>query len=172
MSVKYTVSGNGKLAVRVPKWSREYTLRVNGAEVPAAPENGYLYVDVSGNAEVELLLDGTPTFVRASGKVPRLSGMTALMRGPLVYCFEGADNGSVRELRLDRSAVPAVSEIEPELLGGTVTLTAKAFRSEDCEELYSSEPEKLTPCEAVAIPYYTWGNRRENEMRVWVNVKY
>lgn len=98
--------------------------------------------------------------------------MTALMRGPLVYCFEGADNGSVRELRLDRSAVPAVSEIEPELLGGTVTLTAKAFRSEDCEELYSSEPEKLTPCEAVAIPYYTWGNRRENEMRVWVNVKY
>lgn len=172
MSVKYTVSGNGKLAVRVPKWSREYTLRVNGAEVPAAPENGYLYVDVSGNAEVELLLDGTPTFVRASGKVPRLSGMTALMRGPLVYCFEGADNGSVRELRLDRSAVPVVSEIEPELLGGTVTLTAKAFRSEDCEELYSSEPEKLTPCEAVAIPYYTWGNRRENEMRVWVNVKY
>ena len=172
MSVKYTVSGNGKLAVRVPKWSRKYTLRVNGAEVPAAPENGYLYVDVSGNAEVELLLDGTPTFVRASGKVPRLSGMNALMRGPLVYCFEGADNGSVRELRLDRSAVPAVSEIEPELLGGTVTLTAKAFRSEDCEELYSSEPEKLTPCEAVAIPYYTWGNRRENEMRVWVNVKY
>mgnify|MGYP005857372547 FL=1 len=172
MSVKYTVSGNGKLAVRVPKWSRKYTLRVNGAEVPAAPENGYLYVDVSGNAEVELLLDGTPTFVMASGKVPRLSGMNALMRGPLVYCFEGADNGSVRELRLDRSAVPAVSEIEPELLGGTVTLTAKAFRSEDCEELYSSEPEKLTPCEAVAIPYYTWGNRRENEMRVWVNVKY
>lgn len=172
MSVKYTVSGNGKLAVRVPKWSREYTLRVNGAEVPAAPENGYLYVDVSGNAEVELLLDGTPTFVRASGKVPRLSGMNALMRGPLVYCFEGADNGSVRELRLDRSAVPAVSEIEPELLGGTVTLTAKAFRSEDCEELYSSEPEKLIPCEVVAIPYYTWGNRRENEMRVWVNVKY
>lgn len=172
MSVKYTVSGNGKLAVRVPKWSRKYTLRVNGAEVPAAPENGYLYVDVSGNAEVELLLDGTPTFVRASGKVPRLSGMTALMRGPLVYCFEGADNGSVRELRLDRSAVPAVSEFEPELLGGTVTLTAKAFRSEDCEELYSSEHEKLTPCEAVAIPYYTWGNRRENEMRVWVNVKY
>ena len=172
MSVKYTVSGNGKLAVRVPKWSRKYTLRVNGAEVPAAPENGYLYVDVSGNAEVELLLDGTPTFVRASGKVPRLSGITALMRGPLVYCFEGADNGSVRELRLDRSAVPAVSEFEPELLGGTVTLTAKAFRSEDCEELYSSEPEKLIPCEVVAIPYYTWGNRRENEMRVWVNVKY
>lgn len=172
MSVKYIVYGNGKLAVRIPKWSRKYTLRINDAEVPVAPENGYLYIDVSGNAVIELLLDGTPAFVKASSKVPRLSGMTALMRGPLVYCFEGADNGSVRELRLDRSAVPVVSEFEPELLCGTVTLTAKAFRSADCEELYSSEPERLTPCEAVAIPYYTWGNRGENEMRVWVNVKY
>lgn len=172
MSVKYNVSGNGKLAVRIPKWSRNFTLKINGAEVNAAAENGYLYITVNGHAEAELILDGTPAFVRASCKVPRLSGMVALMRGPLVYCFEAADNGSVRELLLDRSAVPTVHEFDPKLLGGTVKLTAEVCRISDCDGLYSSETEKLTPCEAVAIPYYTWGNRGENEMRVWMNVKY
>ena len=171
MSVKYHVTGSGRLAVRIPKWSRVCTLRINGSDAPLSPDNGYQYVNVTGNTEVELLLDGTPKFIRASGKVPRLTGMTALMRGPLVYCFEGADNGSVRELRIDRSVVPAVHKYEPEFLGGTVRLTVNAFRAADCEELYSSEPEVITPCQAVAVPYHTWGNRGENEMRVWLNVK-
>lgn len=171
MSVKYDVTGSGRLAVRIPKWSRNYTLTVDGTEVTATPENGYVYVAVNGYTQVELLLDGTPRFVRASGRVPRLTGMTALMRGPLVYCFEGADNGSVRELRIDRGVIPAVEKFDPDFLGGTTRLTAKAYRAADCDDLYSSEPEELTPCEATAIPYYAWGNRGENEMRVWLNVK-
>lgn len=170
MTVKYTVTGNGRLAVRIPKWSKSFTLKLNGSELSAAPENGYVYIEINDKAEIELLLDGTPRFVRASCKVPRLSGMTALMRGPLVYCFEGVDNGCVRELLLDRSVIPSVGGFDPDILGGTVELRARAYRISDCEDIYSSEPEKITPCEAVAVPYYTWGNRGENEMRVWMNV--
>lgn len=169
MTIKYNVSGSGKVAVRIPKWSRDFSLKINNSEASAVPENGYIYIDVNEKAEIELALDGAPRFVRASNKVPRLTGMTALMRGPLVYCFEGADNGDVRSIRLDRSELPAVGAFRPELLGGTVRLTAKAFRAEDCDDLYSDEAEKLTPCEAVAVPYYTWGNRGENDMRVWMN---
>ena len=169
MTIKYTVSGSGKVAVRIPKWSRKFSLKVNGKITSVIPENGYIYIDADEKTEIELALDGTPRFVRASNKVPRLTGMTALMRGPLVYCFEGADNDDVRSIRLDRSQPPAVGEFEPQLLGGTVKLTAKAFRAEDCDDLYSGEDEKLTPFDAVAVPYYTWGNRGENDMRVWVN---
>ena len=169
MTIKYTVSGSGKVAVRIPKQSRKFSLIVNGKITSAIPENGYIYIDADEKTEIELSLDGTPRFVRASNKVPRLTGMTALMRGPLVYCFEGADNDDVRSIRLDRSQPPAVGEFEPQLLGGTVKLTAKAFRAEDCDDLYSGEAEKLTPFDAAAVPYYTWGNRGENDMRVWVN---
>ena len=168
MTVKYAVSGSGRLAVRIPKWSKSYTIKLNGSEIAAAPEKGYVYIDVNEKAEIELLLDGTPQFIRASCKVPRLTGMIALMRGPLVYCFEGADNRSVRELILEN---PAASEFDPNFLGGTVKLTAKAYRVSDCGSLYSSENETLTPCEAVAVPYYTWGNRGESDMRVWMNAK-
>lgn len=169
MTIKYNVSGSGKVAVRIPKWSREFSLKVSGKDNSAIPENGYICIDVNEKAEIELTLDGTPRFVRASNKVPRLTGMTALMRGPLVYCFEAADNGDVRSVRLDRSQKPAVGKFGSELLGGTVKITAKAFRAEDCDDLYSCEAEKLTPCDAVAVPYYTWGNRGENDMRVWMN---
>lgn len=170
MSVKYYVKGSGRLALRIPKWSGSYTIKRGGDKLAVKPENGYAYIDINGSAEIELILDDTPVFVRATSRVPRLAGMTALMRGPLVYCFEGADNGSVRDILIDKNSVPAVGEWEHSLLGGTVRLTAKAFRMSDCDSLYSSEPETLTPCEAIAVPYYTWGNRGENDMRVWMNV--
>lgn len=170
MTVKYSVKGSGRLALRIPKWSKSFTIKQDGKAISAAPEKGYVYIGIDGSAELELTLDGTPVFVRATSKVPRLAGMTALMRGPLVYCFEGADNGSVSDILIDTSALPAVGEYDPSLLGGVVKLTAKAFRMSDCDSLYSAERETLTPCEAVAVPYYTWGNRGENDMRVWMNV--
>ena len=64
-----------------------------------------------------------------------------------------------------------VLELDHDLLGGTVKLTVKAYRISDTDSLYSSEEESLTPFEAVAVPYYTWGNRGENDMRVWMNCR-
>ena len=131
MSVKYKATGIGRLAVRIPKWNRKNLIRINGSDISPTLESDYQYIDVNGMTEVELILDGNPRFVRASGKIPRLTGMAALMRGPLVYCFEGADNGSVRELRIKRSVAPEVHEFEPQLLGGYVKLIASAYRVRD-----------------------------------------
>lgn len=171
MNVKYSVMGSGRIAVRIPKWSKSYTIKLNGELADAEIINGYAYIKVSDNDKIEFTFDGTPRFIRATAKVPRLTGMTALMRGPLVYCFEGADNGNVRDIILDKAAAPAVGAFEPSLLGGTVRLTLKAYRISDTDSLYSDEEESLTPYEAVAVPYYTWGNRGENDMRVWMNYR-
>lgn len=169
MTVKYSVSGNGRLAVRIPAWSKGFNITVNGSDFSEKPENGYVYIPISYRADICFVFDDSPSFIRASCRVPRLAGMTALMRGPLVYCFEGTDNGSVKELRIDRSSAPVICE-DPDFPENTIKLKVKAKRVADCERLYSSEPEHMTPCEATAIPYYTWGNRGENEMRVWMNV--
>ena len=55
------------------------------------------------------------------------------------------------------------------LLGGTVEITAEAFRTAGFDGLYTTELSK-TSITAKAVPYYTWGNRGENQMRVWMNV--
>ena len=167
MNVKYTVKGNGKLAVHIPGWSKDFSVAVNGGPVHPVLDNGYIYIDINGTSVIEIKLDDKPHFVYASSRIPRAAGMVSLRRGPLVYCFEGVDNGSVKTLRIDRDYAPAVSSYSAELQADT--LSVKAVRENDSEELYSDVPPAVTPCEATAVPYYTWGNRGETEMRVWMN---
>ncbi len=167
MNVKYTVKGNGKLAVHIPGWSKDFSVAVNGGQVHPGLDNGYIYIDINGTSVIDIKLDDAPHFVYASSRIPRAAGMVSLRRGPLVYCFEGVDNGSVKTLRIDRNYAPVVSSYSTELQADT--LSVKAVRENDSEELYSDVPPSVTPCEATAVPYYTWGNRGETEMRVWMN---
>lgn len=167
-TVKYSVSGSGNLAIRIPHWSRKYTITVDGKSFTGLPENGYIYIPITDSNEIVLSLDDTPRFVYASDRIPRLTGFVSVCRGPLVYCFEGADNDSdILSLRLDTESEISVHE-EPDLVGGTVVLSTSAFRTSPTDDLYSSHRPAKTACTARAIPYYTWGNRGENQMRVWM----
>ncbi len=169
-TVTYKVEKGGRLAVRIPAWSRNFTLELNSGKVYAEAEKGYVYVTVSDGDTVKLTLDGTPRFVYGSTKVPELSGKTAICRGPLVYCFEGVDNeDNVVALSLKRGGRVLVGNYDADLLSGTVKLTAEGVRKEDFCTLYSCSVPEEKACTLVAVPYYTWGNRGENQMRVWLN---
>ncbi len=167
-TVKYTVQGNGSIAVRIPAWSRNYTLTVNGLSYTEPAVSGYVFIPVSGDSEIILTLDDTPRFMYASPMIPRLTGFACVCRGPLVYCFEGKDNdGDVLSLTLNtQGGITAVHDNE--LLGGTVRLEVQAVRTAVTDGLYTSQKPSQTSCTANAIPYYMWGNRGENQMRVWL----
>lgn len=170
--VAYKITaGDGRMALRIPAWSKEYSVSVNGTPVNIAPMEGYAYLNVKTGDEITLTLDDTPRYIYASHRIPELTGCTAIQRGPLVYCFEGADNGDILPLSLKRGGKLTVSEFDESLLNGTVTISAEALRSSDIGELYSSEPLPTEAVTATAIPYYTWGNRGENQMRVWMTEK-
>ncbi|MBQ9135201.1 MAG: glycoside hydrolase family 127 protein [Lachnospiraceae bacterium] len=171
-TVTYEIQKGGRMAVRIPGYSKKYILNVNGKEVNTEVQNGYIYLAVEDKDVVKLILDDTPHYLYASAKVPALTGKTAIQRGPLVYCFEGVDNdNNVLELSLKRGGKLDVSEYDETLLKGTVTIEAEAVRRKITEDLYSCEVPQGTPCTATAIPYYTWGNRGENQMRVWMSEK-
>lgn len=168
-TVNYVIkSGAKRLAVRIPAWSREYSINKNGKKLSVFPEKGYVYVDVTAGDKLTLTLDSDPHYVYASTKVPELTGCTAVWRGPLVYCFEGADNGDVLPVSLKRGGRLIVSDTADDELDGAYKITAEAVRAVESGALYSDIPLSEEPCEAVAIPYYTWGNRGENQMRVWM----
>lgn len=169
-TVKYTVSGKGRLAVRIPQWSKTYSLSVNSEKITPEKKNGYIYFSVFDGDEVILTLDGTPKFIYADRKVPALTGMTAIMRGPLVYCFEGIDNDrDILSLSLKRNAIIKEKDVTDTTLGKTVMLEIEGYKAECEDSLYSEIEPTYTPCTLKAVPYYLWGNRGENQMRVWMN---
>ena len=101
-------------------------------------------------------------------KAAENTGCAAVQRGALVYCFEGADNGGdVLSLNLDDGAEITAGETVPEL-GGVETLKVKGYRTVLEDGLYTFKKPERVPEVLTAVPYYTWGNRGENQMRVWL----
>ncbi|MBO5208529.1 MAG: glycoside hydrolase family 127 protein [Lachnospiraceae bacterium] len=169
-TISYQIKKGGNLAIRIPAWSKTYKISQNNNDLTITPEKGYVYLTVSDGDYVKVVLDDTPRFQYASTKVPELTGKTAICRGPLVYCFEGVDNEEdVLSLSLKRNGTLSVSSYKQELLNGVITITADAFRTEGTNNLYTDQAPESKPCKAIAVPYYTWGNRHENQMRVWMN---
>ena len=53
-------------------------------------------------------------------------------------------------------------------LGGVREIKAEAYRRKPMTELYSKKLPEYEECSMTLVPYYTWGNRGLNEMRVWI----
>ncbi len=161
------------LAFRIPAWSRHTTLRVNGEEQDLASltKDGYAYLARAyqdGDA-IELSFDMTPFKVYAGSQIPADTGKAAVQRGPLVYCAEGVDNGGdVLSLVLAEEGGICEEPFDRELLGGVVPLKAEGWRVQGSAALYSRERPQREPAEIRMIPYYAWGNRELNQMRVWL----
>lgn len=168
MTVNYSVIKGGRLAIRIPGWSDTFTLALNGEKQELKPINGYVIIAVKDGDEAKLVLSDTPYFVYPSVKIPAVSGMAAIRRGPLVYCFEDADNGDVLSLALKRGGKITVCEPDQNELSGVTKLKVEAVRFDDNGKPYSFDEPKTTDTLAIAVPYYTWGNRGENAMRVFM----
>ncbi|HJN17993.1 MAG TPA: glycoside hydrolase family 127 protein [Armatimonadota bacterium] len=161
------------LNLRVPGWCESGKLKLNGDTLNVTPgPTGYVTVRRTWESgdEVKLKLDMPVRRVSAHPSVEANLGRVALMRGPIVYCLEAADNsGAVRDIALPRKA-KLKAKFSPDLLGGVMTLRGEARRrapGEWDETLYQTVPhdEKI---DIVAIPYYAWDHREPGEMLVWI----
>lgn len=170
-TVKYEIiSGSGRLAIRVPSWSKSFSAHVNGAAAEYSVEKGYAFFEVKSGDVLEIELDDTPRLVYCSTKVSENTGCAAVTRGALVYCFEGVDNhGDVLSLSLDENSRIEVGDHIAEL--GVDSLKISGFRTPPTDALYTERKPEAVPETLVAVPYYTWGNRGENQMRVWINCR-
>jgi DUF1680 family protein len=163
------------LHLRVPGWARNrpvpgdlyryltageppITLLVDGRPQPLELDKGFARVRRTWRLgdQVEL---GFPMPVRrvvCHEKVAENAGKVALGRGPLVYCFEGADNDGRVLGRVLSDDDEFAAEFRGDLLGGLVVVTGRPGTS-------AREGSPL-----VAIPYYAWAHRGPGEMAVWL----
>ncbi len=171
------------LAVRLPGWCKKWNIRVNDSTVCVKTpergtgvtkdvklENGYLYItrEFADGDIINCYYSMHGERVYANPAIASDNGKVALRRGPLVYCVEGVDNdGDVLGLSVAEGKIDT-EEYKPELLSGVRVLKVPGVRRKRTEELYLSEKPEEEKVTITAVPYYAWGNRGLNEMRVWL----
>ena len=167
------------MALRIPGWCQDASLRVNG-ETVEAPLTGGTYTTVerawrSGDL-VELDLPLAPRLTKPNPRIDAVRSSLAIERGPLVYCLEEADQEpglSLLDARVNPRA-PLRARWRDDLLGGVTVVEAQGTGVDTGawgDQLYrpaafQTPPER--PVTLTAVPYYAWANRGPGQMRVWI----
>jgi len=191
--------GPAGLALRVPAWAASPALLLNGQLVRAdSSRPGYLVLDRQWRPGdvLSYQLDTSPRLTRADRRVDAVRGTVAIERGPLVYCFEQADQPAGADLA-DLALVPGglgERAVTAPGVGPTVLIEAAARRLPTRTQPAHALPTRTQPAHsapglpfrpdpahadpaaepagdqvtATAIPYFQWDNRDGRAMRVWL----
>lgn len=161
-TVKFTYHGEPcTLKVRIPEWCVEFE--------GDRDAHGFATYNLSDGETVTVDLPMKVHFVEANPNVQDDAGRYAVMRGPIVYCLEGVDNGeNLRDIAIYEESS---FEIKLDETLNVPVMTAKACRREQIDTLYRIKTNKFIDFTAALIPYYAFANRGESGMIVWVQVK-
>ena len=189
-NVKLTLTPEKKtkfsLHLRIPGWVRgeavpgglynfqdtsgaDFSIKVNGKAVIYQVERGYAIINREWkmNDVVELSFPMSIKRIVSKPELKADENRVALQRGPLVYCVEGADNdGQAWNIILPQNAALSTSK---ETVGreSIVTIEGVVPSLSVSADGTSVQTEKK---KLIAIPYYVWCNRGQNQMQVWLPV--
>ncbi len=165
------------LKIRIPQWLKEsplagdlysYTdsssmqpvLKSGNEPLDYTEEKGYMVISRKWHGDENITV-GFPMEIRkvvANNRVEENRGKIAFERGPVVYCFEEADNGKILNNKVIGESSQEFS-FNPDLLGGSGLINVNAVDSTG------------TPVRLTGIPYFRWANRGKGEMAVWMEIK-
>jgi uncharacterized protein len=157
MSIQESPSDPWTLSFRIPQWADGATLESTDGDVrPISAGIGRERRAWRQGDRLVLDLGSAVRIIRPDPRIDAVRGSIAIERGPLVYALETADlpEGTTVEevtLPIDPSgrSVP-----RPDLGDGVIGVATDA-----------ATPAGL---EVQAIPYFAWGNRAPDAMRVWI----
>lgn len=183
LQVKEPGNSPWTLSLRIPEWSQNPSLSINGETASNLKnENGYLVLERDWHVEdmIELELHMEMMFVASNPRVDATRGSVAIQRGPLVYCLEDRDQevmGRLLDVEIDIHQ-PLFIRWDGELLDGVMVIQAagqwmdgEAWRGHLYQPATAPMPIHFQQTQLVAIPYYAWGNRGIGAMRVWIPKK-
>lgn len=167
------------IKLRIPSWSSNTGIFFNGKAVDESVVPGaYTTIERTWKKGDVLELDMEMDILLLAGDPlsEHIRNQIAVKRGPVVYCLES--NDVKEEVDFESITIDINNELTPEyypdLLGGVTVLktTAKSFSVPEEDELVGqyfnvSNPD-LKSVEIQLIPYYSWNNREEPKMTVWL----
>ncbi|MFX0027489.1 MAG: beta-L-arabinofuranosidase domain-containing protein, partial [Candidatus Hermodarchaeota archaeon] len=146
---------NFSIFLRVPQWSINTTLSVNGKKYYNSLTPGK-YVEIVRNwinkDVIDINFEMVPRLLESDPRIKSDREKGVLSYGPLIYCLEQKDNKNfdIFSMKILKSQDFEVSD-EPNLLDGIKIIRGNI-----------SDGEKF-----MAIPYYAWNNRGSTKMQVW-----
>lgn len=173
------------LKLRIPTWAQgekflpgdlysfvnenhqqEWQVLINGEARNYETENGFVSIDRnwSNGDSVELVLDMNVKFNKAHELVTENQDKVAITRGPLLYCAEGGDYNSLKQSLFVEPAHDndiKTDNITDTILKGIPSVSIPLKKA----------GETGTKTEMQLIPYYSWNNRGNLPMMVWINSK-
>lgn len=153
-------SNKKQIAFRIPCWCKSFNINKK-----YSIKNGYAYVDLDSEENIELELDMPIRIISANRRIHSDAGRIAVMRGPVVYCAEGVDNGAdIKSIALPAESVFELAESEFLL----PILKTEAYRPFESDSLYYEAVDDYEKIPLTLIPYYAFANRGESEMQVWL----
>ncbi|MES2329031.1 MAG: glycoside hydrolase family 127 protein [Bacteroidota bacterium] len=162
--------------LRIPAWCKKASLKINGAiaKISVAPGNYQAVKRIwRANDKIELVLDMPVILIEANPLVEETRNQVAVKRGPIVYCLESADlkpgqkvfdiaipsstHFQVKAMQIDNSMVMSLeAEVKQLSNQGWKNILYKELNT-------ASQPVKIK-----LIPYYSWANRGNTDMTVWM----
>jgi hypothetical protein len=166
------------LSLRIPAWAKGAAIAVNGqkVDVDSVTVDGYARIEREWRAgdSVRLDLPLVPRALRANPKVRQNAGRVAVMRGPLVYCLEGADNPvGLNSILLGDGLGQSQTATIPNF-NGAIAIDLPVLRELADgwgDALYSDAVPSAKSDTARMVPYHLWDNREPGEMLVWVRAE-
>jgi uncharacterized protein len=140
---------------------------VNGTVISSEIKQGYIVINREWRKGdvIEYVLPMDVREVLAHDEVKQNSDRVALQRGPLVYCVEGADNNGKAWNFIVPDGTSYEAGFQPEILNGVVTVRFDGLVLNPDDQGQGIQTAKKS---IIAIPYYAWNNRGQNEMQVWL----
>jgi len=138
------------LRIRIPSWTRNFSLKLNGESLAFGIEKGYAVVKRTFFDGDKITMDYSVPIVKyeAHPYVKADHGRVAVKYGPILYCAEGVDNCAETFEAFDftlSDTAPLSLDADGSILG----------------ETEGGEKIKL-------VPYRDWNNRGKGFMRVWL----
>jgi DUF1680 family protein len=184
MSVMPEKETEFNLYLRIPGWASEepvpgdtykylnsidtkISLTLNGKPLNYTIQKGYAVIRRKWRKGdvVELNLPMPVRKIIAIDSVKDNRNRVALQRGPLVYCFEHNDNdGSVMNILVPDNSI-FKTEFKPDMLNGVVIIKGKAPVISATSDGLSVVSNMKT---ITGIPYFSWANRGQGQMQVWM----
>lgn len=154
--------GRSVIRIRKPGWCRHYHIFMGDKEIRPEIHDGYfILAGCFGEwTDFRLEFEMKPYKVYAGTEVKALAGMSAVMRGPVLYCAEQWDNGELFQL------FSAKGNGNFQETGSEIKMDGYQCKGADAG-LYSGVPPRYEKKSILLRPYAEWNNHGEGQMRVF-----